>query len=562
MEGDTEDSVDEELEESLPICVQGSLTKLRSDKFTLSTSNKTLRRQLEESRLWSRELEGQVRELRDKVADLENKLSEETSQCQRLQVQLDEVGERLGSGQLTFNGDNHDHVTREGAAGVSVETQTESLEEGEYQGEDWSDAGDIVKQVTSAANSVMEQQGMVYEETSGLWYDFKSGYYFDPGSGLYYDGHNGVWYQYNPETKQYTVNSRVPEEEVRAQKILSQAAREAIEARAKREERKKRSKSKDEKKPDLAEALDSINSVVAKHDYSDESEDDDPRDTIPCVRIVVTGTEDPEVVVGSLFLVTCKGGSIGSRGHHEVLLGDKGCSKHHARISYSGGKYYLRDLGSRNGTWVGGKRISVSKQESEDVEVGHGTLIQIGKTKLLCHLHPGRETCLQCEPGLIREEVRDTDTGTREERRKENIKSIKRKYGLDNPGEDTLKPHDPNFHDRAKERRRLIGSSHGSEKTVSASVDTAIGAENKGFKMLAKMGFKGGSQGLGKNNQGRAEPVKVEQRTERAGLGSNVPSVTVDSRKNAIWRKTQKRFTTTSVLDAFNQNDTDEDGES
>ena len=123
MEGDTEDSVDEELEESLPICVQGSLTKLRSDKFTLSTSNKTLRRQLEESRLWSRELEGQVRELRDKVADLENKLSEETSQCQRLQVQLDEVGERLGSGQLTFNGDNHDHVTREGTAGVSVETR-------------------------------------------------------------------------------------------------------------------------------------------------------------------------------------------------------------------------------------------------------------------------------------------------------------------------------------------------------------------------------------------------------------------------------------------------------
>ena len=558
MEGDTDDSVDEELEESLPICVQGSLTRLRTDKFTLSTSNKTLRRQLDESRLWSRELEGQVRELKDRVADLENKLSEETSQCQRLQVQLDEVGERLGSGQLSFTGE-HPAVTREEAARVSVETQTESPEEGEDL--DWSDAGDMVQQVTSAANSVMEQQGMVYEETSGLWYDFKSGYYFDPGSGLYYDGHNGVWYQYNSETKQYTVNSRVPEEEVRAQKILSQAAREAMEARAKKEEgRKKRRKSKDQKKPDLVEALDSLNSVVADHDYSDE--EDDPGDTIPCVRIVVTGTEDPEVVVGSLFLVTCKGGSLGSRGHHEVLLGDKGCSKHHARISYSGGKYYLRDLGSRNGTWVAGKRISVSKQESEDIEIGHGTLIQIGKTKLRCCLHPGRETCLQCEPGLVREEVRDTDTGNREERRRENMKSIKRKYGLDNPGEDNLKPHDPNFQDRAKERRRLIGSTHGSEKTVSASVDTAIGTENKGFKMLTKMGYKGGHQGLGKHNQGRAEPVKVEQRTERAGLGSHVPSVTVDSRKNAIWRKTQKRFTTTSVLDAFNQNDTDEDGES
>merc|ERR1719312_2271060 len=105
-----------------------------------------------------------------------------------------------------------------------------------------------------------------------------------------------------------------------------------MEVRAKREEeRKKRRKSKDQKKPDLVEALDSINSVVANHDYSDESEEDDPRETIPCVRIVVTGTEDPEVVVGSLFLVTYKGGSIGSRGHHEVLLADKGCSKHHAR---------------------------------------------------------------------------------------------------------------------------------------------------------------------------------------------------------------------------------------
>ena len=205
--------------------------------------------------------------------------------------------------------------------------------------------------MTSAANTVMEQQGMVYEETSGLWYDFKSGYYFDPGSGLHYDGHSGVWYQYNQETQQYTVNSRVSEEEVRAQKILSQAAREAMEAleareaRAKKRRKKKgREESINEKKPDLAEALDSLNSVVADHDYSDESEEDDPRNIIPCVRIVVTGTEDPDVTVGTLFLVTCKGGSIGSRGHHEVLLGDKGCSKHHARISYSGAKYYLRDI--------------------------------------------------------------------------------------------------------------------------------------------------------------------------------------------------------------------------
>jgi len=48
--------------------------------------------------------------------------------------------------------------------------------------------------------------------------------------------------------------------------------------------------------------------------------------------------------------------------------------------------------------------------------------------------------------------------------------------------------------------------------------------DNKGYGMLAKMGWKDGD-GLGKTGQGRAEPVQVEQRMERAGLGSNAASV-------------------------------------
>ena len=91
------------------------------------------------------------------------------------------------------------------------------------------------------------------------------------------------------------------------------------------------------------------------------------------------------------------------------------------------------------------------------MEVGHGTLIQIGKTKLLCHLHPGRETCLECEPGVVREEAGDSrGGGNREGRHKENVQSLKRKYGLDNPAEDLLKPHDPNYHDRAREHGCIV----------------------------------------------------------------------------------------------------------
>ena len=146
MEGDTEDSsVDEEFEESLPLSVKGNLTKLRSDKFNLSTSNKTLRRQLGVSRLWTQELEARVSELREKVADLEAQLTAENSHRQRLQVQLDEVGERLDSGQISFSGDIHNHVTTDM---VSVETQTEGKEEGELSlsQEDWTENGDIMEQ--------------------------------------------------------------------------------------------------------------------------------------------------------------------------------------------------------------------------------------------------------------------------------------------------------------------------------------------------------------------------------------------------------------------------------
>ena len=35
-------------------------------------------------------------------------------------------------------------------------------------------------------------------------------------------------------------------------------------------------------------------------------------------RLVVKNTEDERVHLGSLYIITCKGGSIGSKGLHEV----------------------------------------------------------------------------------------------------------------------------------------------------------------------------------------------------------------------------------------------------
>lgn len=42
------------------------------------------------------------------------------------------------------------------------------------------DLGNIVEQVTQAAESAVQQTGFAYEQTTGLYYHYDSGYYYDP----------------------------------------------------------------------------------------------------------------------------------------------------------------------------------------------------------------------------------------------------------------------------------------------------------------------------------------------------------------------------------------------
>ena len=71
---------------------------------------------------------------------------------------------------------------------------------------------------------------------------------------------------------------------------------------------------------------------------------------------------------------------------------------------------------------------------------------------------------------------------------------------------------------RAAERRLQTGSDNPYEKTAASSTEAAIAPANKGFKMLAKMGWSQG-QGLGsEGNQGRTEPVPMTTNVERAGI--------------------------------------------
>lgn len=58
------------------------------------------------------------------------------------------------------------------------------------------------------------------------------------------------------------------------------------------------------------------------------------------------------------------------------------------------------------------------------------------------------------------------------------------------------------------------------EKRVEG-LNVAISSENKGFALLSKMGYKPG-MALGKKGEGRCEPVPIELKTGRGGLGREI----------------------------------------
>lgn len=66
--------------------------------------------------------------------------------------------------------------------------------------------------------------------------------------------------------------------------------------------------------------------------------------------------------------------TIGRSGDNTLVLDDDFASGHHARFVPSGGRWYVEDLGSTNGTWLG------SAQVSAPTPVPIGTPIRVGQT--------------------------------------------------------------------------------------------------------------------------------------------------------------------------------------
>ncbi|XP_072764551.1 angiogenic factor with G patch and FHA domains 1 isoform X3 [Anoplolepis gracilipes] len=457
---------------------------------------------------------------------------------------------------------------------VNCETQTDSLNLDPIRSDksllqDWDISNDvksssIVDQVKQVAESALLQSGFVYEETSGLYYDYSTGYYYDTKQGLYYDGNTGIYYYYDKASNTYQFHSQVCVNDVTtmqlpiSQKKEGKKAEKIHKADVKKRKIKSEEENSEDKEPEEGECSESENDDVSDEitpDISTNSESDyeeEPdlaKSYPPCIRVIVKETDLPKLKVGSLFLVTYTGGSLGREGDHSVLIPDINVSKHHARFEYDDTKkqYHIIDSGSRNGTFLNGKRLSVAKQESVAHEITHGSIIKIGGTKLLCHIHNGNETCGHCEPGLVQQNIiLDENRISKKELHKEELRRLKHKFGFakDNAANNQLAA---GYQDRAQVRRQHVGSSHHRDKTEQSSVHTSIAKDNKGFKILSKMGWSEGHS-LGKDGDGITEPVPIKANFSKAGIGlseADFPNIEIDSnteKKQILWRKTQERY--------------------
>ena len=61
---------------------------------------------------------------------------------------------------------------------------------------------------------------------------------------------------------------------------------------------------------------------------------------------------------GTVYALDADQISIGRDSSNRIPVNDAEVSRHHSRLSFQGGKYVLEDMGSTNGTFVNGQRLT------------------------------------------------------------------------------------------------------------------------------------------------------------------------------------------------------------
>ncbi|KAG7175602.1 Angiogenic factor with G patch and FHA domains 1-like [Homarus americanus] len=380
----------------------------------------------------------------------------------------------------------------------------------------------VTEQVKAAAAEAIQGTGYVFQEELGLYFDYSSGYYYDAENGLYYDSKTGTYFYYDHASQAYQFHSQVP-----------------LKRQGKRRLEKSEGEEKDihqDKKKKLPRVKDAELADREEGECTDSDEEGGGREE---TQMINSEEEDIELDEEAEIREECSE-------LEEISYRSNGPDDHH---------YFIKDLGSNNGTFVNGVRLSDPRETSREVEIGHGWMLQFGAVKLKCHVHPGRLTCNECEPGLVISSLpshTQSETGgsvmsykdakSREKARKKQLKALRKKYAVTSQGE--VPATDTQYTDRALRRLKEVGSDNPYEKTEVASTDTALRENNKGYTLLQKMGWSEG-QALGKSQKGITEPIQPKRVVGHGGLGCTqvtVPAEPATERRRKHLQITQHRF--------------------
>ncbi|XP_026090917.1 LOW QUALITY PROTEIN: angiogenic factor with G patch and FHA domains 1-like [Carassius auratus] len=424
------------------------------------------------------------------------------------------------------------------------------------------EGGSIADMLRATAEEALNQTNFVFDESSGMYYDHSTGFYYDSSSQLYYDANTGMYYYFDPESGKYQFHSRIevpaahPEvEQMPQRKTKDWKNRKSV-------KNTDRASCPDGGVQDLTCSLaqlkiDHLKQVGVREAWP------------PCVRVTVV--RSPVLQTGTLFIFTADTvATIGREKdmNHAIRIPEMGVSKSHAEVYFDQEQqcYMLIDQGSQNGTVLNGNRILQPKVRCDPCPLTHGDEVKMGETVLSFHIHMGTDTCDGCEPGQIiahlsRHKKDDTSATilskeAKEVQRQKELKMMKVKYGLKSSDYEEQKAlKNSRYKDRAENRRQKVGSEATFKRDdAPASVHVEIGDENKGRKMLEKMGWKRG-EGLGKDGAGMKDPIQLHVRKAQSGLGAGAAVSIEDAsltktKTQRNWERARERFSDACQADS------------
>ncbi len=100
----------------------------------------------------------------------------------------------------------------------------------------------------------------------------------------------------------------------------------------------------------------------------------------PATAAVATVSHPVLDIDGRRYQLNNKRTVLGRGTNCDIVLDDPGVSRHHAEISVEGGSASIRDLGSTNGVYVDGEKVTAAR-------LTHGSTITMGRTRILFSNH-------------------------------------------------------------------------------------------------------------------------------------------------------------------------------